>query len=242
VERDTFDRLARLFGAAGSRRDAVRLVVTGALLGGATTIAEGAAKRRRRKGRRLLAQQVADVPAICLVTGGTGCGQPQGNCANKRIGPGANLTNCNFVTESGGIFQTNFAASNLTGTCWLAAELFNQPNFRGANLTNACFFETDLHFANFRSTNVRGASFCDADLTGVDFRGSNVTAAQIACAATVSCSTILPNGKPAVPCAAGETCCIDVCVDLENDDDNCGACFNVCEPPANCEQGSCGVG
>lgn len=32
------------------------------------------------------------------------------------------------------------------------------------------------------------------------------------------------------------------CVDLENDDENCGFCGNVCEPPANCEEGSCGVG
>ena len=237
MERDTFDRLVRLLGVAGTRRSAVRLAVMGALLG-ASTLESSAAKRRRKRGR-VRAQQV---PGVCLVSGGTGCARPPQNCANKRVGPGANLTNCNFINQSGAIFQTNFAGANLTGTCWVAETLFNLPNFKGANLTNACFLEADLTASNFRGTNVKGASFCDADLTAVDFRGSNVTAAQLACAAKVTCSTILPNGKPAVSCAAGETCCIDVCTDLDTDPDNCGACGVVCNEGQTCEDGSCGVG
>jgi hypothetical protein len=246
MERDTFDRLVRLFGGERSRRDALRLAATAALLGGVAPFVEADAKRRRRQGRgRVRAEQSVvcePVPLICSTEGRTGCSFEQGNCANKRIGPGTNLTNCNFVTAEGDITQTNFAGANLTGTCWLAATLFNLPNFRGANLTNACFFETDLSFSDFRGANVRRANFCFADLTGVDFRGSNFTAEQLASAAKVACSTILPNGKPAVPCDSGETCCIDICTDLDTDPLNCGACGNVCTPPQTCEQGSCGVG
>jgi hypothetical protein len=241
MERDKFDRLVRLFADARSRRAALRLAVGAAVLGVATV--DETAARRRRKRRRVQAQQLpGEVPEICLIPGGTGCSKPQGNCANKRIGPGANLTNCNFITEQGGIFQTNFRATNLTGACFFAAILFNLPNFRGANLTNACFFNAELDFADFRGANLKGATFCGANLTGVDFRGSNLTQEQLDCAQTVSCSTILPNGKPAVPCEAGLTCCIDICTDTDTDPDNCGVCGNVCTPPQNCDQGGCGVG
>jgi len=243
MEHETFDRFTRLIGAAGTRRDALRLVATGALLGGAATIEGAAAKSRKQRGKVRAEQRVdCENPAVCLTTSNTGCSFEQGNCANKRIGPGANLTNCNFITESGGVFETNFASANLTGTCWFADTLFNRPNFRGANLTRACFFEAGLDFADFRGANLTGANFCFADLTGADFRGSNLTAEQLASAATVTCSTILPNGKPAVQCAKELTCCIDVCTDTDTDPNNCGTCGNVCTPPQNCDQGGCGVG
>ena len=41
-----------------------------------------------------------------------------------------------------------------------------------------------------------------------------------------------------IPCVE----CNGVCVDLENDDDNCGACGHVCKAPetfGSCEEGSC---
>jgi hypothetical protein len=247
MERERFDQVARLIGKAGTRRSALRLAATAALLGG-TAAFDGVAAKGRKKRDKVRSDAESppcignNTPSICLVTGGTGCGQPDGNCANKKIGPGTNLTNCNFINENGDIFQTNFAAANLTGTCWFAESLFNHANFRGANLTNACFFETNLDFSDFRGANLTGASFCLADLTGVDFRGSNLTAAQLAQATTVTCSTILPNGKSAKPCDKGLTCCIDICTDTDTDPDNCGTCGNVCTPPQNCDQGSCGVG
>jgi len=168
----------------------------------------------------------------------TGCGQPDGNCATKRIGPGANLTNCNFITESGNIVQTNFASANLTGTCWFAETLFNRPTFRGANLTNACFFEAGLDFADFRGANLRGATFCLADLTGADFRGSNLTAAQLAQAGRFACTTILPNGKPAVPCAKGQTCNTEFGDCTCEQDSDCTVTGINCTRPA-CLSGFC---
>jgi hypothetical protein len=237
MERDTFDRLVRLFADARSRRAALRLAIGGAVLGVATV--EETAARRRRKRRRVQAQQVpGEVPEICLIPGGTGCSKPQGNCANKRIGPGANLTNCNFITPSGGVFQTNFAGANLTGTCWLADDLFNRPNFKGANLTNACFFEAELDFADFRGANLKGATFCLADLTGADFRGSNLTQEQLARAQRFACNTILPNGKPAVKCAAGQTCDPEFSDCTCQQDSDCSRTGLNCNRPA-CVSGFC---
>jgi hypothetical protein len=213
VERDTFDRLVRLLGATGSRRAALRLIASGALFGAtATTSERTAAKRRRRGGRagragaRAVGAEQIPVPSICLTSGGTGCSKPQGNCATKPIGPGTNLRNCNFVNESGDLFETNFAGADLTGACFLAATLNNRPTFQGANVARVCFFETDLTGSDFRGANLRGATFCDADLNGADFRGSNLTDEQLARAGRVSCTTIKPNGKPAVQCAKGQTC------------------------------------
>ena len=95
-----------------------------------------------------------------------------------------------------------------------------------------------MRFADLRATNVRGACFCGAALTGADFRGSNVTAQQLACA-NVACDTILPNGKPALPCGAGERCCGGACVDLDTDPDNCGRCGNPCDVCQVCHDGTC---
>jgi hypothetical protein len=209
MERERFDQVARLIGKAGTRRSALRLAATAALLGGTAAFDGVAAKGRKKRGK--VRSEAAsppctgdNVPRICQTTSSGGCGKPQGNCATKRIGPGTNLTNCNFINVD--IEDTNFTSANLTGTCWLAEVLENEPNFRGANLTNACFFETELELADFRGANLTGASFCFADLNGADFRGSNLTDEQLALAGRVSCTTIKPNGKPAVQCAKGQTC------------------------------------
>ena len=115
----------------------------------------------------------------------------------KNFRPGANLRNCNYVNESGLLFDVIWRGQP-RGTC-CSPRREGRVNFRGANLAKACFFEAELGNADFRGANVRGASFCEADLRGADFRGSNVTAAQLACA-NVACDTILPNSKPAVAC------------------------------------------
>ncbi len=233
MERDTFDRLIRLFDSAGSRRATLRLAA-GALLGGAATLEGATAKRRRagRKGRasaRAVGAEQIPVPSVCLIGGGTGCSEPQGNCDSKPVGPGTNLANCNFVNESGILDETDFSGANLRGACFLAATLGGRRSFRGANVARACFFETELIGSDFRGANLRGASFCEADLTGADFRGSNVTAKQLACA-NVTCTTILPNGKPAVVCAAGQTCDTDFATCTCEQDSDCTPTGPFCSP------------
>jgi hypothetical protein len=109
------------------------------------------------------------------------------DCSNKNRIPGANLTRCDFDEQ------------DLHGI-----------NLSSSNLTNACFARANLHNARFRGANVSGTCFCGADLSGADFRGTKVTSEQLACA-TVDCTTILPNGKSAAPCAKGERCCDGAC-------------------------------
>jgi len=242
MERETFDRFTRLIGAVGSRRAALRLVASAALLGGATI--EGTAAKRRRKRGRVRAQQsesCESTPTVCASFSSTGCEKPEGNCDNKRIGRGANLTNCNFRDRSDSVDETNFAGSNLTGTCWFQNNEESGFNFRGTNLTKACFFQTNLSFSDFRGSNLKGATFCFADLVGADFRGSNLTADQLAQADDISCSTILPNGKSAEPCGPGLTCCIE-CVDTETDFFNCGKCGHECPIFETCSGGTCQCG
>jgi hypothetical protein len=227
MEHDTFDRIARHLGAAGSRRAALRLVASGTLLGGIGMLEGSAARRRganrkRRNRGHLQDEQVGEIPKVCLISAGLGCSRgPEARCIGKNFRPGANLSNCNYVNESGLLFDVDLSGANLAGTCWFAETLDGPTNFSAANLSKACFFEAELGNADFRGTNVRGASFCEADLRGADFRGSNVTDAQLACA-TVGCDTILPNGQPAVPCTNGQVCCGAVCCDPANcEDDTC---------------------
>jgi len=232
MERETFDRFARLIGSAGTRRDAVRLVATAALLGGATTLQGAAAKGHKKRGK-VRAQQEQEIPLVCQFRPASGCSQPAepDRCLGTHFRPGANLTKCNLTDPSG--FRSNvfLNSANLTATCWFAMDLFGPPSFRGANLTNACFGEASLVFADFRGANVKGASFCGADLRGANFLGSNLTAKQLSeCdTTTVGCDTILPNGKPAVPCTGGQICCGAVCCDPENCDQGSQTCL---EPPA----------
>ena len=221
MERDTFDRLVRLMSVAGTRRDAFRLAATAAFIGGSATLERAEAKRRRKR-VKVHAEQI---PSVCEFSAGLGCshGPEPKRCTGTSFRPGANLTNCNYITESGFLVNVNLRGANLTGTCWFLEELLGRTTFSGANLSKACFAGAELAGADFRGTNVRGATFCEAILYGADFRGSNVTAAQLACA-QVYCNTILPNGKPAVPCAAGQICC-----------------GGVCCAPENCVQGTCQV-
>jgi len=208
MDREQFDRLSRLVAAAGTRRDALRLLVSGIVLGVAAGIdaAPASARKKSRKrsqGKARAQAQQPPPPPSCPST----CTQ---NCSGKAIQGGANLTKCDLNGR------------DLEGV-----------NLSGANLTQACFGNATLRNVKFRGANLSKACLCGADLAGADFRGSNVTAQQLACA-TVTCETTLPNGKSAAPCGKGLTCCNNLCVPTDADPGNCGACGNVCRPPATC--------
>jgi hypothetical protein len=210
MDRKQFDRLSRLIAAGGSRRDALRLLLGGAVVGAAG--AEGVAARNRtgkraRRGKRRMAratQEVSLCPNRCTR-----------NCDTVPIRGGANLTKCNLSER------------NLDGV-----------NLGGANLTNVCFEDASLRNVSFRGANVSGACFCNADLRGADFRGSNVTQQQLACAKP-GCDTILPNGKRAIVCGVNETCCDGICVNTRTDPDNCGVCGRTCGVCQGCAGGTC---
>lgn len=213
MDRDQFDRLSRVIATAGTRRDALRALVVGAIAGvaaGAARSEEAAAARKRRKGRHRKVRGQVQVPTCPILP--TTCTK---NCDAKPLQGGSNLAKCNFNNRE------------LDGVV-----------LGGSNLGKACFGNASLRYADLRGTNAGGACFCGADLTGADFRGSNVTAAQLACA-TVACNTILPNGKPAKPCPPGKTCCLGECVDTDDDEANCGACGTECRACQICDSGQC---
>ncbi|MFN8590601.1 MAG: pentapeptide repeat-containing protein [Thermomicrobiales bacterium] len=211
MDREQFDRISRLLGTARSRREALALLVGGGL--SATALgADVQAASKRRKRRAHAEAPIPLCPNVCT------------SCAGKRVGPGANLTKCDFIDQN--LFAFDLSSANLSDACFTGAKL-TETRFNSANASRACFIESDLQNTSFRGANVSKAIFCGANLLGADFRGSNVTAAQLSCA-KVGCNTILPNGKPAVTCASGETCCSGKCVDIKNDVKNCGACGEEC--------------
>jgi hypothetical protein len=42
-----------------------------------------------------------------------------------------------------------------------------------------------------------------------------------------------------VACRPGTTCCAGSCVNLQTDEDHCGACGNACDPTKVCRRGTC---
>jgi hypothetical protein len=50
---------------------------------------------------------------------------------------------------------------------------------------------------------------------------------------------VCTDGKCGPGCGSGETSCDDVCVDVDNDELNCGFCGNACDQTAACVNGEC---
>ncbi|MFN8589810.1 MAG: pentapeptide repeat-containing protein [Thermomicrobiales bacterium] len=226
MDRDQFDRLSRLVAAAGTRRDALRLLVASAVAGAAGGAATASARKQRgkdRKRERVRGEADLICTNICV------------NCGSKPIKPGANLAKCDFSNQSF-IDGLNLGSANLTNACFARAEL-RGAQFNSASAGGVCFQFADLRNASFRGANVAKAVFCGANLKGADFRGSNITQAQLGCA-VVGCNTILPNGKTA-GCEAGYTCCDGACINTRTDSQNCGACGNTCPRCTTCVDGSC---
>jgi phospholipase C len=48
-----------------------------------------------------------------------------------------------------------------------------------------------------------------------------------------------PDAPDASPCAAGQALCGGVCIDVTEDDGNCGACGNACSGAQHCAAGAC---
>jgi uncharacterized protein YjbI with pentapeptide repeats len=244
MERETFDWFTRLIGAVGTRRDALRLVAAAALLGSAA-IRENAAAKSRKRGTVRGQAAAQCVSTIC---------HPGIVCPGKTLGPGKNLSRCEFIGQSfpnvnlrganiaqavflGSRFfnQPSFRSVNATGTCFASATI-DAADFRGANLNGTDFFDADVRNADFRGADVSGAVFFTADLNGSNFQGSNITAEQLACA-NVGCTTILPNGKPAVACAAGQSCDTDFGLCTCEQDSDCTVTGPNCTP--SCLNGLC---
>ncbi len=195
MDEQRFDAIARSLGTSRSRRGALGLLAGAAGLG----LAGADAKRRRKHGKGKKAHP-AEQSAVCAAAGSKSCTVAQAK-------PGAVLKDCDYAGAS--LYTRALNAANLTRASLADADL-SGANLAGANLSSACLTGADLTLANLQGTSLTGADLTGADLRGANLRGSNVKPAQLA-TATVDCSTILPNNKPAA-CPAGSICEGGACV------------------------------
>jgi hypothetical protein len=191
MDRERFDRLARLVWTKHSRRAAVAALLGATLLRAAP--APAAARRKRRGGGRASAQAVSS----CY---------PGARCTP---GKGKNTSRCDF-TGSTAFFQGNFRGANLSNSNFTGAQLA-QADFRGANLSGACFVDANLVDARLgASVNLHQAVFCRTlmpDGTRNDRDCDNGTA----CCPTLceSCEDTCTDGIGAICSILGLPCCPD---------------------------------
>jgi hypothetical protein len=187
MDGQSFDRLARLMSAAGSRREALSSVL-GVVLFGATPPALTHGKergktgtRRRSRGRnsdrrreKTNGRDRRKRNRVRTQAAAGGCCS-RGNCTP---GAGKNLDKCCYEEQS--LAGRNFKGANLGGA-----------NFTGAILTNA----------NFSNANLDKTCFVDADLTGARVSGASTGAA-------IFCRTTMPDGsRNDSGCGRGTNCC-----------------------------------
>jgi hypothetical protein len=187
-----------------SRRSVLTAILTGAGIASVAEIAKARSKHQRKRNARVKAQVLAGLRA----------------CPKEKIGPGQNLSKCDFSGE------------DLRG-----------KNLRGANLSGAVAEDANLCGADLRATNLYKTDFTFANLTRVDFRGVNLSTAKLNGA--LFCQTRMPNGSiNNDDCPTGTTIC---CFNSECPFDN--LCVNGgCAANADCLDGqikllngSCGV-
>jgi uncharacterized protein YjbI with pentapeptide repeats len=165
MDHGAFDRLARLLGAAGSRRAAL-----GALLGtgfaGRLSAPEAAQKNRNRNGnknRKNGKKGKAQVSA-----------QAAPDCASP--GVGSNISGCPYQNQD--FSGDNISSSRMVDTNFRNAELSSSNAkgaiFREANLACANLSSSQLRNADFRGsagnpTNLFGANLASSGCAGIQF-------------------------------------------------------------------------
>jgi hypothetical protein len=247
VDAERFDRLVESLSRSGDRRDALR-TLTGAILGAAglgALAGDDAAGRNRgkskRRGNRKERGSVRAQAASCCSTG---------NCTP---GAGKNLAKCCY--EGQNLAGKNFRGANLGNANFSGATLTN-ANFSSANLDRACFVDANLTGARLGGANTGTAIFCRTTMPdgSVNNSGCNkgtaccqtcVEIGEPRCAIGGSCcggAECTGSGDGICACPAGETDCSGVCVDLQTDEPNCGACGRACPAGETCRGGDCQCG
>ena len=230
----SFDRIARILSASGSRRQALLAVFGSALAGAAPSVADAKAKRRnggraRRRGgnRRLHAEAV---PSRCCSSG---------NCTP---GPGKNLSKCCYDGQN--LTGKNFRGANLGGASFRGADLTN-ANLAGANLDKTCFVGADLTGAKLGGANTGTAIFCGTTMPdGVTINNSGCGTSTPCCPTCVdACPPDPRTNEPGFCCAGGFCSCGGVCCTRPDcfvistqsrDSEQPPVEREVCEPPEGC--------
>ena len=189
MDHGSFDRLARLLGAAGTRRAAL-----GALLGAGALGVSGAVDARNKKKRRSGKKGKGGVSAQAV------CPPPSN---------GVNRSNCDYTGEdfSGELIHSSiykntiFRNANLVETD-LSSSNVRGANFRGANLCGADLSSSTLRDADFRGFNPAMGGRV-TNLTNADLHSSGC-AGILTNQFTIFCNTIGCDGEVINPGCSGQ--------------------------------------
>ena len=221
------DRFARALAESSTRRRSLGFVASLAAIaswGIDATAAKKPKRKRRQKRRDKRKKRKASAGKICAQAGKRTCDQ-------RRPGAGEKWGQCNL--KDAGLVGAPLSGLQAGRASFAGAHLLG-VDLSGAQLKDACFAGASLRGANLRGVVATGADLGGADLCGADLREAKLTAR-----ADVCCSTRLPDGSSAAPCADGQECCGAACTDLRVDPGNCGACGNICTGGDVCCDGAC---
>jgi uncharacterized protein YjbI with pentapeptide repeats len=231
MDHDSFDRFARILGAAGTRRTALGALLSAGWIGAHGSVDAGD-NRKQRKKRKARGKNKAK-PSVPLATQAVDC---------LSLGQGSNVSGCQYVGEDHS--GEDLSDSTMVGTNFTNATLV-KTDLSSSNMRNAKFNGADLCGADLRSSGLRNADFRNADLTRADLSSSACGGVQFN-TATVFCRTKTctgtirnddcPNANP------NEVCCTSA--DCANPTPVCGAnnrC-GVCTANAQCPNGACTCG
>jgi hypothetical protein len=197
MDHGSFDRLARLLGAAGTRRAALTALLSGGIAGASTAATAGSKRQKPGKHHsRTVAAQAAD-------------------CSS--LGHGANVSNCEYSGEDHS--GEDLSSSIMVGTNFNNADLIDtdlsSSNMRGARFRGADLCGADLSSSTLRNADMRGFAFPgrQTNLTRADLHSSGCTGLQTN-SRTVFCRTILCDGSISdANCPIGvdpnDVCCTD---------------------------------
>lgn len=191
MDREAFDRIARLLGTTGSRRAAMS-----ALLGiAAVGVAETADAKRRGRGKR--SRKRASAQALAGYR----------DCPLTSIGPGKNLSRCDFFDRD--LRGKNFSSTNSSGATFAGANLCGVP-LRSANLGNtsfasANFTRADLRGTNLSTANTTGAVFCQTRMPNGSLNNADCPAEP--CCSNAECGANNVCTDAGCVCPSGSQCC-----------------------------------
>ena len=239
MDHESFDKLARLLGSAGSRRAALGALF-GTGLAGTLAAAEAAKKNRnknRAKNRKTGKKGKTQVSA-----------QAAPDCSSP--GPSSNISGCNYQNDD--FSGDNLSSSRMVGT-----------NFRGATLVGTNLSSSNAKGAIFRDANLCGADLRSSTLTNADFRNANLTNADLASSGcgganftgarfcnTRTCNGTIRNdgcaGSPSNACCENDdcpgaaACCANACCAAgQVCDTRAPAPDTCCTPGGTCAPASC---
>jgi hypothetical protein len=258
MDASRFDRLARLFASAATRRATLTSLLT-APFALAITSADAAPRKRRkskknknkkkRSRRGNLAR--AGTPSTLAVPGARGTAGSSGGktaaasvaacsrtwrvCSAELVLAGADLRGCDFTRER--LAGLDVSGALLDGASLRGANL-EGAILDGAILTNACLADAILRDASLRGATLADADLTGANLAGADLRGTDLTHAQLA-SVDFLCNTHLPNGTISNRDLGTERACATCDKGCMGQDTCCnGTCVDLAKDLKHC--GACG--